>query len=43
MITAGVELEELYTGTQLSFEFKRALSRLQEMQSHDYLALEHLA
>ncbi|MFT6734851.1 MAG: cell division protein ZapE [Polaribacter sp.] len=43
MITASVELEELYTGTQLSFEFKRTLSRLQEMQSHDYLALEHLA
>jgi len=43
MITAEVELEDLYTGTQLSFEFKRTLSRLQEMQSHDYLALEHLA
>jgi len=43
MITAAVELEELYVGQQLAFEFKRTLSRLQEMQSHDYLALEHLA
>jgi len=43
MITAAVELEELYIGQQLAFEFKRTLSRLQEMQSHDYLALEHLA
>ncbi|MCF6193201.1 MAG: AFG1 family ATPase [Kangiellaceae bacterium] len=43
MITASVELEELYLGELLAFEFKRTLSRLQEMQSHDYLALEHLA
>ena len=43
MLTADVELEELYTGQRLAFEFKRTLSRLLEMQSHDYLALEHLA
>ncbi|WP_196141127.1 cell division protein ZapE [Aliikangiella sp. G2MR2-5] len=43
MITAAVELEELYVGSQLAFEFKRTLSRLQEMQSHDYLAKQHLA
>jgi len=43
MITASVELDELYSGRLLAFEFKRTLSRLQEMQSHDYLALEHLA
>jgi cell division protein ZapE len=43
MITAEVELEELYIGERLAFEFKRTLSRLLEMQSHDYLALEHLA
>lgn len=43
MITASVELEQLYIGQRLAFEFKRTLSRLQEMQSHDYLALEHLA
>ncbi len=43
MITAEVELESLYVGERLAFEFKRTLSRLLEMQSHDYLALEHLA
>ncbi len=43
MITAAVELDKLYQGKQLSFEFKRTLSRLQEMQSHEYLAREHLA
>ncbi len=43
MLTAQVELESLYSGNQLAFEFKRTLSRLQEMQSHDYLAKEHLA
>ena len=43
MITAAVELEDLYQGKQLAFEFRRTLSRLQEMQSHDYLAKEHLA
>jgi cell division protein ZapE len=43
MITAEVEMEDIYTGKQLAFEFKRTFSRLQEMQSHDYLAKEHLA
>ncbi|WP_444997524.1 cell division protein ZapE [Aliikangiella sp. IMCC44359] len=43
MITAEVELEQLYQGKQLTFEFKRTLSRLQEMQSKEYLAKEHLA
>jgi cell division protein ZapE len=42
IISAEVALEALYTGERLSFEFKRCLSRLQEMQSHDYLATEHL-
>lgn len=42
IISAQVPLEELYTGGRLSFEFKRCLSRLQEMQSNDYLATEHL-
>jgi cell division protein ZapE len=35
-------MEQLYTEGILSFEFKRCLSRLQEMQSHDYLAKQHL-
>ena len=42
IISAEVALEELYSGGRLAFEFKRCLSRLQEMQSHDYLASEHL-
>jgi len=35
-------MENLYSHGGLEFEFKRCLSRLQEMQSHDYLASEHL-
>lgn len=43
IISAEVELEALYAGGLLEFEFKRCQSRLIEMQSHDYLAKEHLA
>ncbi|MGY3568778.1 cell division protein ZapE [Vibrio sp. SCSIO 43135] len=43
IISAEVALEALYTSGQLEFEFKRCQSRLIEMQSHDYLAKEHLA
>ncbi len=43
IISAQVALEELYTNGQLEFEFKRCQSRLTEMQSHEYLAKEHLA
>lgn len=42
IISAAVPMEQLYTTGILSFEFRRCLSRLQEMQSHDYLALAHL-
>lgn len=42
IMTAEVELEKLYTEGRLSFEFRRCLSRLKEMQSRDYLAREHL-
>ncbi|MDC8830080.1 cell division protein ZapE [Alteromonas gilva] len=42
IMSAAVALEDLYTDGMLSFEFRRCLSRLQEMQSHDYLATEHL-
>ncbi len=42
IISAQVALEDLYTDGLLNFEFKRCLSRLKEMQSHDYLATEHL-
>ncbi|WP_068544914.1 cell division protein ZapE [Thalassotalea crassostreae] len=42
IISAEVAMEDLYSEGGLNFEFKRCLSRLQEMQSHDYLASEHL-
>ena len=42
IMSAEVPLEELYTQGALNFEFRRCLSRLKEMQSHDYLATEHL-
>ena len=41
VLSAEVSLEQLYVGSKLSFEFERTQSRLLEMQSHDYLALEH--
>ena len=42
IMSAEQSLEQLYSGGRLAFEFKRCLSRLQEMQSHDYLASEHI-
>ncbi|PSS73967.1 cell division protein ZapE [Shewanella algae] len=42
ILSAEVPLEQIYTDGQLSFEFRRCRSRLIEMQSRDYLALEHL-
>jgi cell division protein ZapE len=41
LLSAAVPLDELYTGTALAFVFDRTRSRLLEMQSEDYLALEH--
>ncbi|MEJ6475543.1 cell division protein ZapE [Pseudoalteromonas piscicida] len=43
IISAAAPITELYTEGTLTFEFKRCVSRLQEMQSHEYLAREHLA
>jgi cell division protein ZapE len=43
IISAAVPLLELYAGGQLDFVFRRTLSRLQEMQSHEYLARGHVA
>jgi cell division protein ZapE len=43
LIAADVLPEQLYTGSRLQFEFERVLSRLQEMQSQEYLAKPHLA
>ena len=41
VLAAAKPLLELYTGGQLEFEFQRTVSRLQEMQSYEYLAREH--
>ena len=41
IISAGAEPEKLYIGSNLSFEFQRTVSRLQEMQSTEYLARPH--
>lgn len=43
IMSAEAPLESLYEGGRLEFEFKRCISRLQEMQSEEYLAREHLA
>jgi cell division protein ZapE len=34
-------LAELYSTGKLDFEFQRTVSRLLEMQSHEYLARPH--
>ena len=41
VLAAAKPLLELYAGGSLGFEFQRTVSRLQEMQSHEYLAREH--
>ena len=43
VVSAEVPLYEIYQGDRLKFEFQRCLSRLQEMQSEEYLKREHLA
>ena len=43
ILSADVNVQDLYQGTRLSFEFERTVSRLIEMQSTEYLALPHLA
>ena len=43
ILSAEVPPERLYQGKRLCFEFERTLSRLQEMQSHAYLAGAHRA
>ncbi|WP_318366516.1 cell division protein ZapE [Enterobacter sp.] len=43
VISAQAPLHEIYKGERLKFEFQRCLSRLQEMQSEEYLKREHLA
>lgn len=40
-VSSMVDVDELYQGTRLAFEFQRTRSRLKEMQSHAYLEREH--
>lgn len=41
VLSAEAPLMALYEGGRLNFEFERTKSRLLEMQSHEYLVLEH--
>ncbi|MGQ7260215.1 cell division protein ZapE [Vreelandella sp. V005] len=41
LMSSEVRIEQLYSDGKLTFEFQRTLSRLQEMQSREYLALAH--
>jgi cell division protein ZapE len=43
VLSAAAPVGELYAGGRLSFEFQRTVSRLLEMQSHDYLGRPHRA
>ena len=43
VLSAAAPLGELYAGGRLGFEFQRTVSRLMEMQSHEYLARAHRA
>ncbi|HGH3372843.1 TPA: cell division protein ZapE [Kluyvera cryocrescens] len=42
VVSAEVELYNIYQGERLKFEFQRCLSRLQEMQSEEYLKRPHM-
>lgn len=41
IVSAEVPILEIYQGERLKFEFQRTESRLQEMQSNEYLGREH--
>lgn len=42
VVSAEASLFEIYQGARLKFEYQRCVSRLQEMQSEEYLRLTHL-
>jgi cell division protein ZapE len=42
IISAAREPVDIYTGSRLTLEFRRTVSRLTEMQSRLYLAQPHL-
>lgn len=42
VISAEVPAEQLYQGKKMAFQFERTVSRLLEMQSHEYLERPHL-
>lgn len=41
IVAAAVPIEQVYSGRRLAQPFQRTVSRLIEMQSHEYLALPH--
>lgn len=41
IVSAAVPLNQIYAGQRLAFEFARAISRLEEMQTQHYLAQPH--
>jgi cell division protein ZapE len=41
IVSAEAPVESLYRGERLAFEFQRTVSRLLEMQSHEYLGRTH--
>jgi len=41
LCSAEARPEQLYSGIQFAFEFKRTISRLQEMRSHEYMQRPH--
>ena len=42
IVTAATKPEYLYSGQRLAQSFRRTISRLEEMRTHDYLAQQHL-
>ncbi len=42
IVSAALPYTEIYRGQKLAHEFRRTVSRLTEMQSHDYLSSAHI-